>query len=385
MGLFALLCAMPENAQAQFFNPPPAYVSLIVVGGEGNVPCCKNNGEPIEFQYRNNRTAEIPTPQIEGYPAAALRGSSITIKFTYTCPFDGYLPYDGTIHVDAGGLVGNNFHLSPFSSEQIHLLPGGSQTVTYILDNMPNYVCVSGIHYEFTYHWTYGDYGDADGWGTTFYIVHRTPTNPQAQPWIGVLANACTWAEGDSTDDNISRDLTLGLYYSQRFAYPEDTGSYWTNEGRFKLADFLETTGVQSGNCVDVSDYLTICANALGLYFGIEQLGDSQNRLFHTTPVCPIGSDSTQTSLYDSKTWGFHQIAVPLDENTETQSVYDSCAAQLYDLNHDLFQNPPFKWPLIKATMDSYWQTSQECGLVATPHPSTVTINGPGEVQIIRE
>ena len=323
----------------------------------------------MEFQYRKDPYAVAPDPQVERYPTAARRNSSITVAFTYTCPFDSTIPFDGTIQADAGSGIGSAFYLESGGSEEIHLVAGQSKTVTYVLADLPNYVGLTGLTFQFHYHWTYGDYTDGDI-RMVIYLVHQNPNSPQEQPWIGVLDDACEWAAGDNTDDAVARDLTLGLYYSQRFYYYDNpqTGANWLRDGAFRLKGFLATTGYQAGNCVDVSDYLVICANALGLNFGIEQVKPSDGSAFHTNPLCPIGSDSTQSSLYSSYFWSFHQITTPLSSGSGGTDVYDSCAAQRYDLDGDPFYNPPFKWPLNTDYRNSYWQTDPELGLVATPH-----------------
>ena len=177
LSFFLLFHTAPQTAQAQITTPPPVYVSLVVAGGDGNVKCCKNNGDPVEFQYRKDPYAVAPDPQVERYPTAARRNSSITVAFTYTCPFDSTIPFDGTIQADAGSGIGSAFYLESGGSEEIHLVAGQSKTVTYVLDGLPNYVGLTGLTFQFHYHWTYGDYTDGDI-RMVIYLVHQNPQQP---------------------------------------------------------------------------------------------------------------------------------------------------------------------------------------------------------------
>lgn len=203
------------------------------------------------------------------------------------------------------------------------------------------------------------------------YAVYAQPQFPQATPWIGVLDDSCSWAAGKSTALDVARYETTGLFFSQTFLYPSNTGSWWTNDvtGKFQLPEFFDPAviasrgwdGFRYGNCVDVSDYLSICARAVGLAFMIAKYrndpsGTSQSGTFQYNPVCLIGSDPAVDGNYTANTWGWHQIAI-------YSNVYDSCAAHKLDLNGASYRNPPFNWLL-----DPFWQTSPGLGIVDYPN-----------------
>lgn len=213
------------------------------------------------------------------------------------------------------------------------------------------------------------------------YAVYATPTAPMDVPWLEVLDDSCKWASGCSTYLSTAADLTTGLFYSKRFAYPNDTASHWTTDSApatFELTSFLATTGPMPGNCVDVSDYLTICANSQGLGFHVQQFAGNPLALdpitgyyqFTSNPLCPIGSDPTNRAYYRSFKWAWHQIAF-----SSSGTVYDVCAAQWTDLAGNGYENPPIDW-----SWTGEWQTpasgGQYYGVVNTPAPNTPDPSG---------
>lgn len=70
-------------------------------------------------------------------------------------------------------------------------------------------------------------------------------------------------------------------------------------------------------------------------------------RRFITNEYCPMGSDATQISNYQTITFTYHQI------NQIGGLAYDSALALQYDLSGNTYLEPPrgFNWI-------GYWQTS---------------------------
>jgi hypothetical protein len=202
------------------------------------------------------------------------------------------------------------------------------------------------------------------------YLVFDTPQSPMAIPWTEVLEDACGFARYRSTASEVARYCTTGLFFAQRFYYPDDTRSYWiTGSGlrTFNLTVYYDTPGWVPGNCADVSDFLCICQNALGLTFTVAAYISSPSDAygsFLSNRVCLIGSDPTFLYTYTESTRGWHQIA-----HSSTHTVYDVCAAQWQDLSGYGYQNPPVNWPLA-----GYWQTNSGLGLVRQPNPTSPLI-----------
>ena len=230
------------------------------------------------------------------------------------------------------------------------------------------------VQFQSTKRWA-STRGFVPGYLGTMYAVYDTPDAPMGAPWVGILANACNWAKGDKTAASVSADLTKGLFFSGKFAYPISTGTYWTDPrtGLYMLSQLLGSPSPQSGNCQDVSDYLMVCANAVGVNFAVSKFTYTVNTqgsgTFASNPLCLIGSDPTIDGSYTVSHWAWHQIASP----SGFSSVYDDCAAQKLDLSGAGYRNPPIAWPLV-----GFWQTPPNLGVVATPTPDQpVLLSGP--------
>lgn len=330
-----------------------------VVSGNGHVPCSDNFGNPLpEAQW------EVVGGGLAVYPTAALLNSSVTVSLTFALGQNAP-PYNGIVSFPFIWYDGRPVSYSP-ASQPLRVNPGSSSTVNVTIGPLPNQVYPRStllVMYRLSNPVQPSNYLQS-ACAIPLYLVYERPNFPQLRPWIGVLDNACTWAKGENTYEGVARKLTTGLFFAQRFAYPTGTPGYpstWRDEeGDFQLSRFLSTPGWVDGNCVDVSDYLLICANALGLNFTVVQYTDVTWGQFVTNPLCPIGSDPTRDWTYDTFEWIMHQFCFSADAY-----VYDACAAQMYDLSGNAYRNPPFRWPL-----NGFWQTIPNLGLVANPSPS---------------
>ena len=214
--------------------------------------------------------------------------------------------------------------------------------------------------------------------GLRLYTIYAMPGAPMATPapWEGVLDYSCQWAAGKSTMADVAKEVTRGAYFSKRIAYPNLATTEWWDVDRttgqgdpltFRLTDFLNTSGYQAGNCVDISDFLCIAANSQGLGFQVSQYGNLDGSLtqtgFTSNPACLVGGDPNVlldpngSSSWSLASWYWHQLC-----QSQTDAVYDPCAAQKYDLSGNLYGNPPINWIL-----KDYWQTSKPAGWNSTP------------------
>lgn len=183
-----------------------------------------------------------------------------------------------------------------------------------------------------------------------------------------MLDDSCSFAANQSTEDTVAKEITRGVYFSKRIAYPLSTASSWVDPSvatTFRLTDFLNTSGYQPGNCVDVSDYLCICANSQGLTFAASQYGNVDGKNVQTQlisdPVCLIGGDPNSLSRPDGSaqwavsSWAWHQVCL------RSNSVYDSCAAHKFDISGAFYGNSPINWRLA-----GYWQTNPPGGPITS-------------------
>lgn len=258
-------------ARAQGPPPPPplafSHVQQSVVSGPGHVPCKDNLGNDLP-----NTTfyTEVDLGPAVGTPTAAVRTRSgapsyIPVSITFWRP--SYAPnwFVGTFQMNPLTYNGQTIPMQPMSFAAV-IYPGGTFTQTFTVGPLPS---TGSWRHELCFSWT-ADWYSSGYCRQPLYVVYDWPVYPQQRPWLGVLNDACSWAEGESTASDVARELTPGLFFAQRFAYtmdqdkdgfPGPSAPQWTTGGQattFLLASFLATSGYVPGNCIDVSDYLLI-------------------------------------------------------------------------------------------------------------------------------
>ncbi len=205
-------------------------------------------------------------------------------------------------------------------------------------------------------------------WQRFVYITYALPLTPQVPAWRGVLDDACRWAKGAHTPKEIVAHLTHGLFTSGRFVYPVSDptkNAIFVRHNTFALKTFLSQEGPRRGNCIDISDYLVICAAALGVPLQLVQLTDSQNRTLVTNPICPIGWDATDPESYRSVRCTMHQVAYLPEANR----LFDACFFLPRTGSPTRNPVPTFSWDA--ARMLHYWQSEDATlGFVRRPHQS---------------
>jgi hypothetical protein len=178
-----------------------------------------------------------------------------------------------------------------------------------------------------------------------------------------MLGYSCSWALGESSLADVCEEETLGLYWGDIFAYnlgSVEVPSNWVefeptspHLGKFKLKalhDSLLSSGTQSGNCVDVSDFLNLILASQGVDSDLQQLfhvtgNPPEIKAYITQKACPIGSDGSQSNLYFQFQFTMHQQAVP------SSGVCDAALAYERDLGGNILRNPASNW-----SMPGYWQ-----------------------------
>ena len=293
------------------------------------------------------------------HPTTAVMGSTVTVAISDQGPAGGF---NGTLNVTSCTYGGAAVPCSP-SSVSCTVAQKGSVTLTFSVGPLPSSVSTAeplSITLQGTYN---GNTYTGAGAGCNVYLLYQTPTAPMTTPWLDVVDDGCTWAYGDNTAAQVARDETLGLYNSGYFTYQSTSAwTYQQTPTMFELKKFLADGPDSPGNCVDVSDYLTIVENSQGLNFQVQQFTGSPlfgDGSFTTNPICPIGDVGFGTLA----SWVFHQLAF------SGGNAFDACAAEQRDLVGNIYKQPPYNWP-----WQGLWETPQpggggtySYGLVATP------------------
>jgi hypothetical protein len=68
-----------------------------------------------------------------------------------------------------------------------------------------------------------------------------------ATPWTEALEDACGFARKLSSELDVARRCTTGLFFAQRFYYPGDYKSYWTNQTTFLLTSYYNFGSADGG------------------------------------------------------------------------------------------------------------------------------------------
>lgn len=359
------------------------YLSMVNFQGGGFFPAAslgKALAKP-EFLVDSNQNVTNSSP------AVYKMGSTLMMSIGLTT---GASAYSGTLIISATytGQGNDSWTLTPSpASISISLPPNSSSTpITLSLAGMPSIVSKGKLSVQFQtsqpplirngQNMSLPNLGF--GYTTTIYQVLDTPNAPMSVPWIEVLNYSCIWAYGKSSAADVAQYETTGLFNGSMFTYPANKSANWLdpmNDTIFRLKDYLNATKPAYGNCVDVSDFLLICANSVGLSFQSQRYTSNPpwpsnvGNSFQTTPICAIGSNAANDASYVNYMFGMHQI------DNGLSGVYDACAAQYYDLSGNSWKKPIYGWLL-----NGYWQTQQAnnniVGLVLRPNSVATPLLG---------
>ena len=175
---------------------------------------------------------------------------------------------------------------------------------------LPNYVDLGDLVVNLKTIESDGDFEYIAHAGTYFklYVVTKTPVDPQAQPWIGVLEDSCTWAKNKVTPAEAVQYITRGLYSSGKIIYGPTGFSVGNGENsarnRFALPVFLQATALRDvfGDCYDTSNYLSICFASQGVPSEVHFTRVING--FQTNSLSPIGYQNS----YIQTEWENHQM-----------------------------------------------------------------------------
>ncbi|MBX3095354.1 MAG: hypothetical protein KF812_00690 [Fimbriimonadaceae bacterium] len=194
----------------------------------------------------------------------------------------------------------------------------------------------------------------------TAYITFDDPTGVMDPVWTEMLDMSCTFAQEESAQADVIREVTQGLYFGHIFAYNLGTTATlylnFTNQ-KYRLKAFLtdrQSNGIVPGNCYDINGFLTILiqsqgVSASGRVVQLQENIESENEEsidFFTNLFCPVGSDATNNDNYYQIRFAVHY------QSTSVGSVNDGAAGYLEDLSGFTYMNPAWLW-----NPSGSWQT----------------------------
>jgi hypothetical protein len=286
-----------------------------------------------------------------------VKGSNISIKYRIRNRSGNLLHV--TFKFEDPQYVRANFPNQPISlggagTQTFELAAGATHDVTVTVTGMPGYVTYGELKAKINLESENGGiHSDGPSDLEQVFLTDSQPLAPISVPWIEVLLDACSWADGQSGAEDCTYYCTFGLYWSTAFAYHGQNPSYiqmlsFSSE-RYLLSKLFQNRyappGQVSGDCQDVSGYLFLSTGAIGVSLSTQQQWPELGPM-RTNEICPIGSDGSNQLYYDPTLWNFHQICI------RSGLAYDACAAQIYDPAGNAYMNPPAGW-----TISAFWQT----------------------------
>jgi len=184
--------------------------------------------------------------------------------------------------------------------------------------------------------WQYlqgGSWTDFDTSDHTIYVVLDVPRAPWVQsgdvtqlPWATALDQACAWAVGKKTKDDVAEAITLGVNRVPNVTYTPMT---MFGAGDYQLASYLTHLGGGAFvmNCTDCADAVTTLANLLGC-----SLAEGRFTNLHTKPFLTLSGDPSDPAAWVTFNWGYHEICWFNDYSSNT--IWDGC------LQLDMSNNP---------------------------------------------
>jgi hypothetical protein len=315
------------------------------------------------------------------------RGTSIGITFTYKnpsmMPIWPYLAGSGATSatfVEEGSGTTHNLTCTLADNGLPKYVAGfGTRDFYASCETMPNYVTKGTLSWGLYF---------SDGFSTyytmpnqTIYYLEDAPAHLMAIPWLEVLDDATSYAQGESGANDVAEAVTFGLYWDPTTYYDPSSDEQYSSqpiyngtdmEAEFYLTDLYGARSGVSGNCVDFANWLTTLLESVGLdastdFLVENSIGFPVTAGFTTNLIAEIGMDATSLANYSHKTWAYHATA------TRLSSAYDACLALWTDLSGGGYANPPTGWSLA-----GYWQTPYSSGYYGLTHKQGTVAPIPG-------
>ncbi len=303
---------------------------------------------------------------------------------------DARLKIPGPNYTDPGPYY---LPLSVSVSPASFTIPANSTVVlTASVNGLPDSIAVGALEVKYSMPLVYDpgganisgtDNGTHGNWQTweRICVLDSTPIGLQQLPWTDFLEYTCRWAFGASGTNQVLKEMTRGIHYSNRspwnrLAYdPTISAAYWPvfNNGslvsKFNLTTLLTylrnpidkaaPAVWAKGDCRDFAAILHIALASQGASSSCILVEAQSYPAFAYWPLCPAGTDSTITSpinssnssksgSYESNMFTFHVLV-----DSSNGLRYDSSSSYLWSTTGSIWVNPAFEW-----SGSTYWQRS---------------------------
>lgn len=341
-----------------------------------------------------NRESEF---EILGDPAwiaaAKVQGSSATVELSWhnptPIPFFGYARvYDARFHYQQRSLTGPYADVyvpvSHFSYDHFVIIGAlsTSSPVQIPLGSLPSFVVGGELQLQIDLRGNIGmqlpGEPDALAWGNstvwndfgTIYLTAQSPTGVQTIPWLETLKQACWFAQEQSAESDVRREITKGIFFETK-DYDGGSPTFCILQSTLDLdAVFNITKFVKEDekymNCIDGAAMNVVFCESLGfetklIYYRSAIFGDKSDS-FKTNFLKPAGQPMAE---YEEYNFTYHCVAYSYT------NVYDGVVAHKYNLGGSLREMPVWDWNYL-----GYAQVNSPppvYGLIKSPVPWTTT------------
>ncbi|MDZ7401893.1 MAG: hypothetical protein ONB37_17180 [candidate division KSB1 bacterium] len=138
-----------------------------------------------------------------------------------------------------------------------------------------------------------------------YYTVLDEPQAPMSVPWTDVLDYSCDWASGQSSEANVVKKITEGIYNMGDIDGDIDydySSYYCTDYDKLKLGSFLDDITSKNNvkvNCTDCGNLVDVFTAAVGSQSHSKRIWSG----IKTKEIDPIGSIFGWRIVY----WSYHQ------------------------------------------------------------------------------
>jgi hypothetical protein len=329
---------------------------------------------------------EFPASPVVNH-AVYLKGQNVVVKVrwrnTNTFALTGTLTVQeaALAFPNPGKTIGTyNFPLTVSPTGPIAMnLPanGGTQEVAFTFSVCPNYVAVGWLRIKFNLPLTDGEMWANNGTNGNFRdfericFLNNSPVGMMQPLWSDMAEYSCRWAFGSTSDVQVRRQMTKGMYNSDRCpkninVYNKLTGMYF-DLVHFNLGRYLHDIGDPGVDLGFVLDAPMDCRDFAGiLKFSMECQGVAANcqKVFRTDedaegdpmhfyywPLCPSGRDPAVNSNYSDEDF-LDDGAFAMHVVVESGGLrFDSSSSYKFNLDGSERKNPVWEWQVLE-----HWQ-----------------------------
>jgi len=249
-------------------------------------------------------------------PACWTKGATAMAKVTFW--YSQNLTFSTPNVVVCAETTGDSWNIADWgdSSSSTFGTPWPTDQIACIAEGTIN----NDVQYrDYSAEWKYKCPDGTNEWITTttqnncrLYVVLNTPTQPQSEPWKGVLDIACDVAWGCDTETEAMDEIWDNFYNSAGGVYDTNNGApfyAWQSlNGNFALSDpsgWLATyPSIGTVNCHDMTQAEVIFANALGCGTSCTYVSP----FGYLNCIYPIGCGWTNNPFYDNPAYNSNPV-----------------------------------------------------------------------------